>query len=442
MGRRESQAPLPVDGTIADPKQGLRGVASALVVIKHITAAWFTYLLWPASSEESSPVLLQLPYFRVLIQGRIGVAIFCLVTGYVCALKPVKNFNQGQQSQAFNSMSRSAIRRVPRLVLPVAIIITLAGIATQLGAFEVANNCDGYGLPETSPKMRDNIFLALGAMIKDLLSVWTHGHSEYGSELWTMMPILKGAFWVYIFLIATAHVQQKWRMAIALGLTMFRWACNDPFFGMQFFFGAFMADLQNLDPGTFSKLQSASSNGPIRGAMSIMFLLVGLFIASLPDDHHDWQPWSSALRGFLASILPANPDFPRFSSGFGLDVIVIGLHLSPLARSILSNRFFLWLGRMSFAVYLLHNQILRSVLCWFVYGISIPAEDEAVLEFTSPLKLFCLVPFYLALTYGCAHLWTTYVDSYCAKVSERMVSFIKEDPNEKQPSLLPQNNRH
>ena len=48
-------------------------------------------------------------------------------------------------------MSRSAIRRVPRLFLPVAIIILLSGIATQLGAFETANHCDGYGLPRRAP---------------------------------------------------------------------------------------------------------------------------------------------------------------------------------------------------------------------------------------------------------------------------------------------------
>jgi len=417
---------------------GLRGVASALVVIKHISAGWFTYLLWPAADEKAAPVLLQLPYFRVLIQGRIGVAIFCLVTGYVCALKPVKNFNSGTQTVAFTSMSRSAIRRVPRLVLPVAIIILISCIATQMGAFLIANHCDGYGLPETSPRQRDNIFLALGAAFKDLLKVWTHGQSEYGAELWTMMPILKGAFWVYIFLIATAYVQQKWRMAIALALTLFRWACNDPFFGMQFFFGAFMADLQNLDPGSFSKLQAMSSNSSMRGALSIFFLVVGLFVASLPDKHSEWQPWSDSLHKFLESILPANPDFPRFASGIGLDIIVVGLHLSPMARGILANRFFLFLGRMSFAVYLLHNQILRSVLCWMIYGISVPAEGEPHLVFDSPVRLFMVLPLYFALTYGSAYLWTTHVDAFCARVSERMVGVIKENQNEKAPPLLPQ----
>lgn len=422
--------------------QGLRGVASALVVVKHIVCAWFPYLLWPASSEEASPLLFQLPFLRVLIQGRIGVAIFCLVTGYVCALKPVKCFLQDQHNMAYASMTKSAIRRIPRLVLPVTIIITASCLATQIGVFDVANRCDGVGIAYTAPDRRDGVFSALDAWVHDLVRVWAKGKSEYGAELWTMMPILKGAFWVYIFLITTARVQQRWRMVFALAMTMFRWACNDPYFGMQFFFGIFLADLQNLDPETFVKPTKWLSNPILRAVLSIWFLIVGLYIASLPDTHHEWQAWSLGLRSFLTAILPKDPDYPRFASGLGLDVIAVGLHLSPLARTILSNRFFLWLGRMSFAVYLLHNQILRSVLCWMVYGFSVPAEGEPDLAFTSPLKLFMVLPIYLALTYGSAHLWTTYVDAWCARISERVVNVVKEDTNEKPaPPLLPMSTR-
>lgn len=273
-------------------------------------------------------------------------------------------------------------------------------------------------------------------MFKDLLRVWTEGYSEYGSELWTMMPILRGAFWIYLYLLTTAHVQQRWRMAIALGLMLFRLACNDAFMGMQFFFGAFMADLQNLEPGTFARLQSTSSLPFLRRTMSILLLLIGLFIASLPRDHFEWQAWSLTLRDMLAAVIPSDPDFPRFvsrfASGVGLDFIVVGLHLSPWARDVLSNRFFLFLGRMSFAVYLLHNQILRSIMCWALYGFSMPPEGES-LKF-SRTRLFILMPCYLAFTYGAAYLWTTYVDAWCARLSERLVNFFKEEKDEKADS--------
>jgi peptidoglycan/LPS O-acetylase OafA/YrhL len=416
---------------------GLRGFASLLVLVKHVAMCFFPFIMWPARKEDEDPFWFQLPFIRFPIQGRIGVAAFCLVTGYVSAIKPVKCFVQGNHNAGYAAMSKSAIRRIPRLLIPVALIVLISGIATQLGAFQIAKHCDGYGMAQTSPEMRPNIFAAFKAMYLDYIRVWTHHKSEYGPELWTMLPICKGAFWIYVYLVTTAHVQQRWRVCIVLGLYFYRWAAADPYFGMQFFFGAFLAELQNLDPSTFSKAQQIMS-GRIRGVVSTILIVLGVYIASLPDTHHDWQAWSLGLRHFLRHFLPENPDYGRYSSGIGLDMIGLAFHLSPLARTILSNRFFLFLGRMSFAVYLLHNQLLRSVLLWMVYGMSVPAEGEPKLKFDNPIRLFMCIPVYLVLTYGGAFLWTTYVDAFAGRMAERAVGMIKEETNEKSAPLLPQ----
>lgn len=402
------------------------------------------------------PLFIERPYIRVFFQGRIGVAIFSFVTGYVCCLKPIKLFSQGTHEKAFTAISKSAIRRVPRLVLPVAIVLVLSCLAAQLGAFQVAKHSDGYGLDVTSPEDFSNWLDAFWALITDEVRVWTAGQSVYGPELWTMMPILKGAFWVYVYLLATAHVQQRYRMMIALGLALFRYCSNDPFFGMQFFFGAFMADLQN----PVSEVPVVAFLSPNKSHMkwvrmfgSVFFLAIGFFMASLPDDHYDYQPWSQSLYEFMRAILPRNPDFPRFSSGIGLDLIVMGLHFSNTARTILSSKPFIWLGRMSFAVYLLHNQILRSVLCWMIYGFALPEQPEAVqnpdtgewftpeaarLQKPAAGRIFLVLPIYWVLVYTVAWLWTTYVDAWCARVTEKLVGKIKEDDGrEKAEPLLP-----
>lgn len=415
--------------------------------------------MWPAPSPGEAPVFLENPFIRVFFQGRIGVAIFSFVTGYVCCLKPIKCFQSGSQDKAFAAISKSAVRRVPRLVLPVAIVLALSALATQLGAFEIAKNSTGYGLDVTSPPYDPDWFHALQTLIRDEVRVWTSGESVYGAELWTMLPILKGAFWVYCYLLATAHVQQRYRMLIALVMTMYRWCANDPFFGMQFFFGAFMADLQNLSmdestaPVVAFLSPSKSHVKYLRMLASVSFLIAGFFVASLPDDHADWQPWSQNLYNFLQAILPRAPDFPRFSSGIGLMLIVMGLHFSDAARTVLASKPFIWLGRMSFAVYLLHNQILRSVLCWMVYGLTMPEQpadvqdpesgewwtpDRPRLEFPGAGRLFMVLPIYWFLVYGAAWLWTTYVDAWCARVTEKLVGAVKEDDGrEKSEPLLP-----
>ncbi|KAF4975641.1 hypothetical protein FZEAL_7596, partial [Fusarium zealandicum] len=62
--------------------EGLRGIASTLVWITHLTRAFDYDLYAPRSAEGLRPRLLQLPVLRILIQGRLGVIVFIYVTGY------------------------------------------------------------------------------------------------------------------------------------------------------------------------------------------------------------------------------------------------------------------------------------------------------------------------------------------------------------------------
>ncbi|TGO81169.1 hypothetical protein BPOR_1302g00010 [Botrytis porri] len=87
---------------------GLRGIASLLVVATHIARAFDPDLFLASSGEGIRPRLLQLPILRILPQGRIGVTIFSLVTGYVCALKPIRQCRAGNPTACFNTISRSA----------------------------------------------------------------------------------------------------------------------------------------------------------------------------------------------------------------------------------------------------------------------------------------------------------------------------------------------
>lgn len=173
------------------------------------------------------PRIAQYPIVRILFQGRIGVTIFSLVTGYVCALKPIRQFRAGQQEAAFLGISRSAFRRVPRLVLPATIATTISWFICQFGVYEVGNRAGGWWLNYTSPNMTPWIGQAVKDLIENLVTTWTKQWDGYDTNQWTLVSLLNGSMMVYMMLFATAYIKTRYRMMVELALFLFFYLSND-----------------------------------------------------------------------------------------------------------------------------------------------------------------------------------------------------------------------
>lgn len=174
-----------------------------------------------------APRILQYPIIRILFQGRIGVAIFSLVTGYVCALKPIRQFRAGQQDAAFAGISRSAFRRVPRLILPTTMATTLIWFFCQFGVFEVGNRVNSWWVNYTSPNITPYFGDAIKSLLYHIITTWTRSWNIYDNNQWTLLPLLKGSMLVYMFLTATAYCKSRYRMILALALFVYYYICND-----------------------------------------------------------------------------------------------------------------------------------------------------------------------------------------------------------------------
>ncbi|KAJ4028943.1 hypothetical protein NW761_014272 [Fusarium oxysporum] len=409
--------------------EGLRGIASTLVWIAHVTRAFDLDLYSPASGEGLRPRLLQLPFLRIMIQGRLGVIIFIYVTGYVCALKPLALFRRGDYEAGWSCVSKSALRRLPRLLYPSAIATALAWTATQLGLFQAAKMTNSYYLTQT---VQDKlpISLAVRRLFINIFNTWTGAGNKYDVHQGTLFELFKGGIFVLLFITATAKVQVKFRMGASLLLWAYFWACGRPYF-MQFWWGVFMNDLHN---SRVSQRISWSKSRyiPFLGFLSVG---VGLFIASFPESRIELASWSRWQDQILSAIVPKDSEFPKFASSFGFCLLTIGGALLPGYTDILSHRVLVWLGKRSFAVYLLHGTLLRWLLTWMVYGTTLPPN----LQFQQPegaspkleyagntWLLFCL-PAWLGILYGLAEIWTRYVDTAAEWFTSQFVAYIRQE---------------
>lgn len=410
-------------------------------MLTHLSRAFDLLLFDITDNDKAAPRVVQWPFIRVLFQGRIGVAVFAMVTGYVCALKPIRLSHQGQQAAAFKSMGKSALRRVPRLILPAAFATFLTWLACELGAYNTAAHCDSWWIRETGPKPIPNFWRAIRSLFNNVIGTWTQGGNRYDANQWTLLPLLLGSFWVYVFMLATGYVRARYRMMMAMAMWLYFILANDPTFGMQFFFGVFLSDVQN-HPNANKFLNDYPR---LSRLLCPFFLVLGTFVASYPEAHPDRVGWSRFLHHTLAAVLPRGSEYSRFASGLGVQIMAIGLHFSPRMRDVLSNRAFLWLGKQSFAVYLLHGPLLRSVLAWLLYGFktlpdTLDAEGKPEHHYTpfpGMMHLYVVLIMWIPLNYFAAHLWTTYVDPYCGELTEKFVRYVMREETEKPQPLLP-----
>jgi peptidoglycan/LPS O-acetylase OafA/YrhL len=126
--------------TIGNNAQGIRGMACFLVVIAH----GFQGFGMPETSFDV-PFPFALPFFRLILHGGfLAVAIFFVLSGYVCSMKPLKLARAGKSEEARKVIGSSAFRRVIRLVLPVTLATTISWYLAQVGAYNMAHSLPEY----------------------------------------------------------------------------------------------------------------------------------------------------------------------------------------------------------------------------------------------------------------------------------------------------------
>ncbi|KAL4860677.1 hypothetical protein BDV12DRAFT_191561 [Aspergillus spectabilis] len=349
---------------------GLRGIASFLVVLTHLSRAWDRALFAPRDTEEASPRLLQLPFFRISWQGRIGVTVFAFLTGYVCVLKPMRLSREGNRLGAFTAVSKSAFRRPPRLIMPATVALIISWTMAQCRAFVTANRSDCSWCRYAAPDLEES----------------------FGKE-WALLPLLMTSMLVYLLTCATMFMEFRWRMFVYLIMFLYFHqdaAKNTETFQMQGVYGMFLSDLS--------------------------------YEVSFQEFLQKWK-WSQ-------------------------DLVILAIYISPSVKGFLSNRLLLWLGAQSFAVYLVQGTLLRTVLCWMLYGITgqpfdpdrkQEGKDEFVwIPIRPPWVVAISIPLWICLVYLCATMWTKYVDAFCAQMTQKLedrMFFETEKPSTQVESL-------
>lgn len=185
-------------------------------------------------------------------------------------------------------------------------------------------------------------------------------------------------------------------------------------------------------------------------------ITIGLLIGSYPQEHEDWSPWSLWLHDTFVNrtpttgashstsrgsfLVPEGTEPTRRLTSVGIQLCAVAVFLSPGLREALGHRVLLWLGHHSFAVYLVHGTIMRTVGIWIAYGLRPeverrhhrdgPHEEFPFTHVRSRASVYAAVVIFVLLSYAAAWAWMRWVDTACARATRWLEAKVFESLDE------------
>lgn len=182
---------------------------------------------------------------------------------------------------------------------------------------------------------------------------------------------------------------------------------------------------------------------------SLCMIALGLYICSFPEDHSEWTSWSHRIAGAIKILIPRNGELSRYVHSVGAQVFVLGIQFSDIAKKVLSHDVLVWMGKTSFAVYLIHPLFIRTVLVWVMYGnVTLPQDYD---ESGKPLEpgiliwgkesgvTFTALALFYVVVYAASNYWTLHVEAWCVRVLDDLEALVlrKNALQAKSKQLLP-----
>lgn len=204
--------------------QGLRGIAALTVVTYHLCSCFANWLNSPAIEEKGLVSLFQYPFLRLIVGGRMAVALFFLITGYVNSFNTRKHIRNGDASFALLNLSKNTFNRTGRLVVPTNVALFMGWVVCQLHGYRLAALTDSFWIRVGAVPPGPTFGTAVGGLLQNLTLFWHGGVGIYDHTYWTIPFFMKGSMLVYLTLLGTSLTQPRYTRLIIIFLYLFAWS--------------------------------------------------------------------------------------------------------------------------------------------------------------------------------------------------------------------------
>jgi peptidoglycan/LPS O-acetylase OafA/YrhL len=356
---------------------GMRGLAALFVFFCHYSYTCFVITIgygYGDKGEYNSPLLL--PIVRLLFSGPPMVCVFFVISGYALSLKPLKLMRSHSWDDLMTTMSSSVFRRGMRLFLPTTASTFAVLLLLRLGFYEPTRAISGDKLRHRNVIEYHPVQLAsFNAQVRDwteqmfhFMSVFTWaqfaGSTSYDVHLWTIPVEFRSSLMLFLVIIALSKLRSTVRLPLLAAIILFvlrqdRWELT------LFCCGMFIAEL-DLIIAQANKLSSSfmplflsnPSKSSFGKSLWIGLSVISLYLMSQPDDSFDATPgWR-----YLSTVIPAwFSEKYRFWQVIGSITFVLSVSRLPLLQKPFNSPLIQYLGKISYALYLMHGPVMHVV---------------------------------------------------------------------------------
>ncbi|KAL4763716.1 acyltransferase family protein [Aspergillus foveolatus] len=366
---------------------GLRGWACLLVFNFHFlfTYTWKVAVGWGFNNENWH--LYQLPIIHVLVSGHIMVAIFFVISGYVLSYKPLKLIRSRAYDETYVTLASSTFRRGLRLYIPSFVGIFLVLIAVRLGAYNYSQKVlfEGHTIRGTNEQHPPIMVRSLTKQLWDWYYTlarlmdpfdWALYYNNYNPHLWTIPVEFRSSIVLFLTILATARVKTAIRISL---VSMLVWFCmRYGRWDVVLFLGGMLMAEADLIQGLWETRPSSGEAGDkekrswgnaalpqrqfsfrlVNRKRWIALFILGLYLGSTPNTGYKFTPFFM----WTWHITPKTyPEPHRFPQTLGALMIVYSINHSKDIQKLFVNPVSQYLGKISFAFYIVHGPILHSL---------------------------------------------------------------------------------
>lgn len=365
--------------------ESIRGLACLAVVFSHLSLSFFPYLHHFDQSEISNSALQSFVYhspFAFWYSGTAAVFLFFVLSGFVLSYAILR-----KPDQAKYKIKSMLIKRYPRLAIPAVASCLLIWLIFQMIHVDSS---------QANSWLQAYVNQEIGlqhAIYEGSIGSFFFAESSVNWVLWTMHIELFGSLVLFLLL----YLYQVKRVLFFIGSLVLP-ALAFYFKGEGFFLG-----ISSFVIGIYFYLYAKK----LPYVASILMFLFGLYLAGAHNSSWSYQ-WIYAFLG------ERTYEYGNFLGGV---LIVYSILMSPKLSNQFDHQVLVWLGKLSFSIYLLHLIMLYVIgLPIFNYLLSL-GVDYAYAAVVASIV-------FMGFTLWVSEYFSRLVDQFSIRVSQRLASKI------------------